>query len=129
MRVAMGYEMKGYVRALDAAADIAALARACSALGPWTADAAEAVAAADFDFAAWSEARRKERRGESAGEQAVKAYGPILMPRRLIFASLLADQFKVPLGVVINRVDSIHPKPEWWVSRGGTTAPSGRRAK
>lgn len=50
------------------------------------------------DFRQFRDGLAQERRGKFAGENFVKRYGPVLMPRVLFEVSMIATEFHAPWG-------------------------------
>jgi hypothetical protein len=98
-----------YNAGLDRAKDPTALR---AFLREWPTLAPDAIAAArsikPADWPEWRRGLQSERKGTFSGEAWAERFGAILMPERMMRASMLADQFVVPWGVAWIRLTELH---------------------
>jgi hypothetical protein len=101
---------KAYNAGLDAAGSLAELVEF---LEGWPTLAGDALAVArglsPEDWTAWRLGLSLERRRKFAGEDWAKQFGAIVMPERMLKASMVADQFLVPWGLAWKRLVEIEP--------------------
>jgi hypothetical protein len=71
---------------------------------PFTTDALLIVRGQGFDFDVFKEGLVKEQLGEFAGKEWAEIYGAIMLPSRLMRASLVAVEFHVPLSMAMQRL-------------------------
>lgn len=90
---------------LDGAGDQIALVAILQGYGKLAEDALEQATAPGFNWSDWETGLLRERRGHFAGEAWAERYGAILLPARLLEAGIVAERFKVPLGLAINRLE------------------------
>ena len=71
---------------------------------PFTMDALRIVRHERFDFDYFKEGLTKEQSGEFAGEDWAERNGAIMLPSRLLRASLVAGQYHEPLSMAMQRL-------------------------
>jgi len=75
-------------------------------------DALAVVSAPEFDFAEWRRGLEMERQGKFAGEDFAMRYGAVMLPDKMLRASITAQQFKVPWGTAFIRLAELARSPE-----------------
>lgn len=75
----------------------------------WLPLASDAFAVVDRmktgDFSRFMQGRKLERKGQFAGEEFAKEFGPIIMPALMMQVSLVALKFAVPWGLAFKRLE------------------------
>lgn len=93
-----------FSKMLDEATDKDNLIEGLKEWSPFTVDALNVARDDHFDFVLFKVGLVKERAGEFTGEEWVKSYGKIMLPSRMMRASLLASEFQAPLSIAMQRM-------------------------
>lgn len=117
--MSVGYltEEKEWSAMLDSAVTVASLRAGVLAWEPFV-DDAQSIADTMDDAAliSFRAGLKKERKGKFAGEKFLGRFGALLLPKGLMDASLTAEQYKVPFGLALIRMQAAgafrpHPSP------------------
>lgn len=101
-------EAKDWARALDKGSDLETLRAIVAGWAPFVPDAALVVDAMDAAaFRVWRDGLALERKGTFAGEEHAVRFGNLVIPTALLNGQLLADQYKVPLGALLLRIQQL----------------------
>jgi hypothetical protein len=99
-------------RALDGARTKEQLVAAIEQWQPFVDDAlAVAKAMDDKAFLVWRSGLSKERKGAFAGMKWADRFMAILIPDKFLRAGIVADQYKVPLGLALWRLAEVDKTP------------------
>lgn len=103
----VGYltDERAWSRALTEAKSLETLRAVVSGWMPFVRDAQAVVEQmGERDFQQFRVGLMDERRGVFAGETWARQFGAVIMPETLIHATLMAQQFGVPLGTALLRM-------------------------
>jgi hypothetical protein len=97
---------KRYAKAIDMADNAPQLYRAILPFERIADDALKvAKAMTKQDFHEFRKGLKAERKGQFAGVVFSEQYGAIIMPAKMMIASLVEDKFKVPWGLAVIRCE------------------------